>query len=82
MLREIRAAFDTISEHHKDPRGLKHSIPLADCLMAGLAVFGLKFPFLLQFDNGLDDPVVKHNLRTLYGVKEAPSDTYMREDLM
>jgi hypothetical protein len=81
MLRKIRAAFDTIPEHHKDPRGLKHSIPLADCLMAGFAVFGMKFPSLLQFDNGLDDPVVKHNLRTLYGVKESPSDTYMRERL-
>ena len=49
--------------------------------MSGLAVFGLKFPSLLQFDSGLDDPVIKHNLQTLYKVKEAPCDTYMREKL-
>jgi hypothetical protein len=49
MLRKIRAAFDTIPEHHKDPRGLKLSIPLADCLMAGFAVFGMKFPAMFTF---------------------------------
>lgn len=81
LLREIRAAFEAISEPPKDPRGLKHTIPIADCLMSGLAVFGLKFPSLLQFDSSLDDAVVKHNLRTLYGVIEAPSDTYLRERL-
>ncbi len=81
MLRTIRATFETIPEHSRDPRELKDAIPLADCLMSGLAVFGLKYPSLLQFDNGLDDPVVKHNLRILYTVKEAPSDTYMRERL-
>ena len=81
MLREVRATFDDIPTLPKDPRGLKHAISQADCLMSGLSVFGLKFPSLLQFDNGLDDPVVKHNLRTLYRVKEAPSDTYMRERL-
>ncbi len=67
--------------HFKDTRGLKAKIPLVDCLMSGLAVFGLKFPSLLQFDQGLNEDAVKFNLKTLYGVDQAPSDTYMRTRL-
>ena len=57
------------------------NIPLADHLMSGLAVFGLKFPSLLQFDKGRDDEIIRHNLQTLYGIKQAPCDTYLRERL-
>jgi hypothetical protein len=49
--------------------------------MSGLAVFGLKFPSLLQFDEGREDEVIKHNLKTLYHVEDAPCDTSMRERL-
>lgn len=53
-----------------------------DCLMSGLAIFGLKYPSLLQFDKALrSKATVRRNLRTLYGVKEAPSDTQLRERL-
>ncbi len=53
-----------------------------DCLMSGLAVFGFKVPSLLQFEKGkADDPMLRRNLRTLYGVESAPSDTCMRERL-
>ena len=81
MLEKVQAAFAKIPEPPKDSRGLKSKIPLTDCLMSGLALFGLKFPSLLQFDQGLNDDAIKHNLRTLYGVKNAPCDTYMRERL-
>jgi hypothetical protein len=47
--------------------------------MSGLAVFGLKFPSLLKFDESKNETRVKHNLRTLYHVQQSPSDTYMRE---
>lgn len=47
--------------------------------MSGLAMFGLKFPSLLKFDEGKDEARIKHNLRTLYQVNQTPSDTYMRE---
>ena len=39
----------------KQPRTLvarAMPITLTDCLMSGLAVFGLKFPSLLKFDEG------------------------------
>jgi hypothetical protein len=81
MLVKVRSVFSQIPEPIRDTRGLKSKIPLVDCLMSGLAVFGLKFPSLLQFDQGLDDDTIKHNLKTLYGVENAPCDTYMRERL-
>jgi hypothetical protein len=68
----------------KQPRTLAPRatpITLIDCLMSGLAVFSLKFPSLLKFDEGREEIQIKHNLQTLYSVKQAPSDTYMRERL-
>ena len=81
MLAQIRSIFEHMPEPPRDPRGVEPKISLSDCLMSGLAVFGLKFPSLLQFDQGLDDDVIKHNLTTLYHVEQAPCDTSMRERL-
>ncbi|NBQ47864.1 MAG: transposase [Sphingobacteriia bacterium] len=53
-----------------------------DCIMSGLAVFGLKQSSLLQFEKAkASEPLVRSNLKTLYGVTKAPSDTCMRERL-
>ena len=41
----------------------------------------LKYPSLLQFDAGREDEVVRSNLKTLYGIVRAPSDTALRERL-
>ena len=57
------------------------TIPLVDSLMSGLAVFGLKFPSLLQYDVQKCYPNIKRNLKTLYHVDCAPCDTYLREQL-
>lgn len=81
MLQEVRKVFSQVEEPKKDPRGAPSKIPLVDCLMSGLALFGIKFPSLLQCDQGLNDEAIKHNLRTLYGIKHPPCDTYMRERL-
>jgi hypothetical protein len=81
LLEETRSVFAKITETPKDNRGLKNNIPLVDCLMSGLAIFGLKFPSLLQFDQDRNNKVVKHNLKTLYGVQKTPCDTYLRERL-
>lgn len=78
LLAKARSDFQKVS----DPRESNRSrAALDDCLMAGLAVFGLKFPSLLQFDKSLDDEVIKHNLQTLYDLDKVPSDTYLRERL-
>ncbi len=47
--------------------------------MSGLAIFGLKFPSLLKYDQYRD--VLDQNLRTLYHINRPPSDTYLRERL-
>ena len=77
LLREVRRSFDELDDPVQG-RGLS----LAECLMSGLAVFGLKYPSLLQFErDARTDEVVRANLRSLYGIERAPSDTALRERL-
>ena len=56
-------------------------IPLEDHLMSGLALFGLKYPSLLQFDKDARQGTTLANLQSLYGIKRAPCDTFFRERL-
>jgi len=85
LLSAIRKVFESVRDPmnppDKDPRGKQCQIPLVDCLMSGLAVFGLKFSSLLQFSDDREVEITKHNLKTLYKIKQAPCDTYMRERL-
>lgn len=79
LLERVRHTFGKI----KDNIAPRATISLADCLMSGMAMFGLKYPSLLQFDNqgrNKNSPVT-HNLHTLYGIQQIPSDTYLRERL-
>ena len=69
---------------HREPfKVIKNSeYSWQDCIMSGLAVFGFKMPSLLQFEKDkATEPFIRRNLRTLYGVDKAPSDTCMRERL-
>jgi len=76
LLQEARRCFDEL------PDGVaSRGITLSDCLMSGLAVFGLKYPSLLQFDQHNNEALIQANLTALYGVTRAPSDTYLRERL-
>jgi len=59
----------------------KSEISLADCLMSGLSLFSLKYPSLLKFDNDRADDIIRHNLRSLFGIRQVPCDTYLRERL-
>ena len=77
LLKTIRQCFCALP----DSRTGTPRISLPDGLMAGLAVFGLKCPSLLQFDQQRRDPVVEHNLRQLYGVTQTPCDTQLRKIL-
>ena len=76
--------ISTIFRHFQkipDPRNLENkvSIPFTDVLMSGLAVFGLKFPSLLQYDQSRK--TFDQNLLNLYHINHLPSDTYLRERL-
>lgn len=77
LLATIRKGFRRVPDH----RAGSPPIALEDALMSGLAIFGLKCPSLLQFDQQRREPVEAHNLRTLYGVEQVPCDTQMREIL-
>jgi len=67
MLKTVRHCIEAVS----DPK-TGCSIPLADHLMSGLAVFGLKYPSLLQFDQDHNTEITKSNLRSLYGINQPP----------
>ena len=60
-----------------DPRRPDSPIPLPDALMSAFAMFSLKDPSLLAFDQRRNDG----NLKTLFGIGQIPSDTQMREIL-
>jgi hypothetical protein len=72
LLGWIREVFSKVP----DARGKGAvSISLADALMSALAIFGLKYPSLLEFEEHKNETAIRHNLKTLYGVERAPSDT-------
>ena len=75
LLQAIRGSFEQI----EDPRHRPGSISLADALMSAVAMFALKFPSLLKFDEQRNEAVIRANLRQLYGVEHAPCDSQMRE---
>lgn len=78
MLSHVRNGFDKII----DPLASKRSRQsLSDCLMSGLAIFSLKYPSLLAFNDDCRDEAITHNLSSLFGIEAVPSDTYMRERL-
>lgn len=78
LLDQVRHQF----KRAKDVNGAgANAYPAVDCLMSGLALFVLKFPSLLKFDNRRDEPVLRGNLKRLFGIKRAPSDTTLRRRL-
>lgn len=80
LLKRVRAAFETVPDKRRASH-VKFSMP--DTLCSALAMFSLKYSSLLQFDGDMraDAGTVRHNLRTLFGVNQAPCDTQMRDIL-
>jgi len=73
--RTVRNGFEKIQDH----RSSNAKISLTDALMSGFAMFSLKDPSLLAFDERRS--AAPHNLMTIYGMGGIPSDTSMREIL-
>ncbi len=63
----------------RDPNRL--IIPLRDALTCAFAMFSLKVPSLLAFDDLRRSNSCRENLKSLFGVESIPSDTSMREIL-
>ena len=82
LIRIMRGCFERIEDPVKARR-----TPLADNLMAALAMFMFKYPSMLRFDGavrggeGERDEVLIRNLKGLYGLRHVPCDTSMRERL-
>ncbi len=72
LIKQVRQRLEQVPEQRRKP-----TFPLADTLMAGLALFTLKDPSLLAFCRRCVD----HNLRSVFGLQAIPSDTQMREIL-
>jgi len=72
LFQRLRSGFDRMP----DPRTGESTVPLGDALMSGFAMFSLKDPSLLAFEERSRDP--NDNFRTIYGIQRVPSDTQMR----
>lgn len=71
LLGLVRAEFD----HVPDPRAENASLDLADALMSGYALFALKDPSLLAFE---ERRTTDRNLHTIFKIGQVPSDTQLR----
>ncbi len=71
----LHGRFDEIP----DARSGQQTIPLGDALMSGLAMFSLKDPSLLAFDERRLDP--NDNFRDIYLIQRVPCDSQMRDIL-
>ena len=79
LINTVHQLFSKIPDHRDFKRTT--TITLKDHLMSGLAIFGLKCPSLLDYDRKRAEGAIAENLRDLYHVDNAPSDTYLRERL-
>ena len=73
LISVIREGFDAIPEPEQREN---QDISLSDALMSAFAMFSLKDPSLLAFDERRRDP--NHNFRSIYGIQNVPCDTQMR----
>jgi len=71
LFKQVMGSFRKVEEH----RIGDVKIALWDTLMAGFAMFSLKDPSLLAFDERREEP---ENLHTVYGIEQIASDTQMR----
>lgn len=77
----IRTIFEGCQKIPDTTTQIKAKVSLPNFLMSGFAVFSLKYPSLLQFDNDRADPLRQHNLNRLYHIEQTPSDSGLRQRL-
>jgi hypothetical protein len=74
-----KTAFKKISEHRKNLNNSKISIQ--DAMMSGLAMFTLKCPSLLNFEERVMSVEEGDNIKSLFKIDTVPSDTQLRDIL-
>ena len=75
LINIARSSFEQVSE----PSNGNPKIPIADALMSAFAMFSLKSPSLLAFENAWKEG--DSNLKSIYKINSIPSDTQMRTRL-
>jgi hypothetical protein len=65
----LRQRFDTVPDRRVCP-----TVSMADALMSGFAMFSLKDPSLLAFQERIQDD----NMRSIYGINHVPCDSQFR----
>ncbi len=77
LLSTVHRAFEAVPDKRRQA-SVKYSMP--DTLMAGLAIFSLKYPSLLMFDQHArqDSLITQSNLQSLFGLTCVPCDTQLR----
>jgi hypothetical protein len=73
----LRSGFDSLLDPR--PRTSEVQISLSDALMSAFAMFSLKDPSLLAFDQRRRDPF--DNFRSIYGILNVACDSQMRDIL-
>ena len=73
LINMVRNNFKQISDYRKG----KTTISLCDALMSAFAMFSLKDPSLLAFDERRREE--GHNLKKIFGIEQIPCDSQMRE---
>jgi len=74
---------DVLSEHiQKIPdtrQAYKTAYRLHDCYMSGFALFFMQDPSLLEFQRRFQHSIQHNNLSTVFGVRDIPGDSQLRE---
>lgn len=81
LIATVRGVFDSVPDARRQA-SVKHS--MGDTLASALAMFSLKYPSLLKFDEDVrraESDLVATNLKSLYALSSVPSDSQMREIL-
>lgn len=73
----IRGFFKKVKDHRKNHA----KIPLVDILMSTFAMFSLKDPSLLRFDERRLNECEAQNLNNIFGIANIPADSTIREAL-
>jgi hypothetical protein len=74
LISVLRECFQKVN----DPRTGHKIIPLNDFLMSSYAIFSLKYPSLLRFDQHSKEDI-GHNIKALFDITNLPSDTHLRD---
>jgi len=75
LIQIVKSSFEKIKDHRENENKIK--ISLSDALLSAYAMFLIKSPSLLNFEQKVKD----QNLKNIFLIQEVPSDTQMRKIL-